>query len=61
MLITRVKPSHLWGKSAYDDDGRLLGKVVAVASRRGVVRRVVVQCTVPVAEPTAQPRLWVVR
>ena len=83
MLITRVKPTQLWGKEVYDDNGRLLGRVVAVASRRGVVRKVVVQCArigeqvslfpqsdarvvsralvVRAAEPSLQPRLWVVR
>ena len=45
MLITRFKPTHLWGKKVYDDSGSLLGRVVAVASRRGVARKVVVQCT----------------
>jgi sporulation protein YlmC with PRC-barrel domain len=83
MLITRVKPTQLWGKKVYDDDGHYLGQVVAVASRRGVARKVVVQCArggeqvnllprsdarvvagalvVPAAEPSVQPRLWVVR
>ena len=45
MLITRVKPTNLWGKKVYDDDGRVLGQVVAIASRRGVVRKVVVRST----------------
>jgi hypothetical protein len=83
MLITRVKPTQLWGKEVYDDNGQLLGRVVAVASRRGVARKVVVQCArseekvsllprsdahvvagalvVPAAQPSNQPRLWVVR
>ncbi|MFI5283042.1 MAG: hypothetical protein ACHQ0J_07930 [Candidatus Dormibacterales bacterium] len=43
MLITHVKPTDLWGKKVYDSDGLLLGEVVAIASRRGVVRKVVVQ------------------
>ena len=43
MLITHVRPSELWGKKVYDADGRFLGAVVAVGSRRGVVRKVVVQ------------------
>jgi hypothetical protein len=43
MLITHVRPSELWGKRVYDDDGRFLGAVVAIGSRRGVVRKVVVQ------------------
>ncbi len=43
MLITHVKPTELWGKRVYDTRGRFLGEVVAIASRRGVVRKVVVQ------------------
>ena len=43
MLITRLRPNELWGKKAYDADGRYLGAVVAIASRRGVIRKVVVQ------------------
>lgn len=43
MLITHVRPNELWGKRAYDTEGRYLGAVVAIASRRGIVRRVVVQ------------------
>jgi hypothetical protein len=43
MLITHVRPNELWGKKAYDADGRYLGAVVAIASRRGVIRKVVVQ------------------
>lgn len=43
MLITHVKPTALWGKRAYDTRGRFLGEVVAIASRRGVVRKVLVQ------------------
>jgi sporulation protein YlmC with PRC-barrel domain len=43
MLITHVRPGELWGKKVYDADGRFLGAVVAVGSRRGVVRKVVVQ------------------
>ena len=45
MLITHVTPSKLWGKKVYDTNGRFLGEVVAIASRRGVVRKVVVQRT----------------
>jgi len=45
MLITHVRPSELWGKRVYDTDGRFLGAVVAIASRQGVVRKVVVQRT----------------
>ena len=83
MLITHLKSSELWGKKVYDVNGNFLGQVVAIASRRGVVRRVVVQrvlfgqqvrllpqadarveaemLVVPVPQPTAQPRLRVVR
>jgi sporulation protein YlmC with PRC-barrel domain len=43
MLITHVRPNELWGKKVYDTDGRYLGAVVAIASRRGVVRKVVVE------------------
>jgi sporulation protein YlmC with PRC-barrel domain len=43
MLITHVRPNELWGKNVYDTDGRYLGAVVAIGSRRGVVRKVVVQ------------------
>ena len=43
MLITDVKPAELWGKKVYDAKGRLLGRVVVIASRRGMVRKVVVQ------------------
>jgi sporulation protein YlmC with PRC-barrel domain len=43
MLITHVRPKELWGKRVYDTEGRYLGAVVAIASRRGVVRKVVVQ------------------
>jgi sporulation protein YlmC with PRC-barrel domain len=43
MLITHVRPSELWGKKVYDTDGRFVGDVVAIASRRGVVRKVVVR------------------
>jgi hypothetical protein len=43
MLITHVKPTELWGKKVYDASGRFLGDVVAIGSRRGVVRKVVVQ------------------
>jgi sporulation protein YlmC with PRC-barrel domain len=45
MLITHVGPSELWGKKVYDTDGRFLGAVVAIGSRRDVVRKVVVQRT----------------
>jgi sporulation protein YlmC with PRC-barrel domain len=83
MLITHLKSSELWGKNVYDVNGNFLGKVVAIASRRGVVRKVVVQLArygqqvkvlakvdarveadtlfVPVPQPTAQPRLRIVR
>lgn len=43
MLITHLKSNELWGKKVYDSNGNLLGEVVAIASRRGAVRRVVVQ------------------
>ena len=43
MLITHLRPSELWGKKVYDADGRYLGAVVAIGSRRGVTRKVVVQ------------------
>jgi sporulation protein YlmC with PRC-barrel domain len=43
MLITHVRPTELWGKRVYDTEGRYLGAVVAIGSRRGVVRKVVVQ------------------
>ena len=43
MLITHLRPSELWGKNVYDADGRYLGAVVAIGSRRGVTRKVVVQ------------------
>jgi sporulation protein YlmC with PRC-barrel domain len=43
MLITHVKPAELWGKRVYDTKGHFLGEVVAIASRRGVVRKVLVQ------------------
>jgi hypothetical protein len=43
MLITHVKPAELWGKKVYDSDRHFLGEVVAIGSRRGVVRKVVVQ------------------
>jgi hypothetical protein len=43
MLITHVKPTALWGKKVYDTKGHFLGEVVAIGSRRGVVRKVVVQ------------------
>jgi sporulation protein YlmC with PRC-barrel domain len=42
-VITHIKPAELWGKKVYDANGRCLGEVVAIASRRGVVRKVVVQ------------------
>jgi hypothetical protein len=45
MLITHVKPAELWGKKVYDTTGRFLGDVVAIGSRRGVVRKVVVKRT----------------
>jgi hypothetical protein len=43
MLITHAKPAGLWGKKVYDTNGNLLGEVIAIGSRRGVVRKVVVQ------------------
>ena len=43
MLITHVRPSELWGKKVYDNNDNFLGEVVAIASRRGVVRKVVVK------------------
>ena len=43
MLITHVKPTELWGKKVYATNGLFLGEVVAIGSRRGVVRKVVVQ------------------
>jgi sporulation protein YlmC with PRC-barrel domain len=83
MLITHLKSSELCGKKVYDVNGNFLGDVVAIASRRGVVHKVVVQRArfgqqvrllpqadarveadtlfVPVPQPTAQPRLRVVR
>ena len=42
MLITHVRPTELWGKKAYDTNGRHLGEVIAITSRLGVVRHVVV-------------------
>jgi sporulation protein YlmC with PRC-barrel domain len=45
MLITHARPTELWGKKVYDTDGHLLGEVIAIGSRRGVVRKVVVQKT----------------
>ncbi len=43
MLITHLRPTELWGKKVYDTNGHLLGEVVAIGSRRGVVHKVVVQ------------------
>ena len=43
MLITHVRPNELMGKKVYDKDGRLLGHVVGIAGRRGVVRGVLVR------------------
>ena len=43
MLITHLKSSDLWGKKVYDNNGNFLGEVVAIARRRGVVRKVVVK------------------
>ena len=43
MLITHVKPESLWGKKDFDTKGRFLGDVVAIASRRGVLRKIVVR------------------
>jgi sporulation protein YlmC with PRC-barrel domain len=42
MLITHVRPTELWGKKVYDTNGRYLGEVIAITSRHGVVRNVVV-------------------
>ena len=38
MLITHLRASDLLGKKVYDNTGRLLGEVVGIAGRRGVVR-----------------------
>jgi sporulation protein YlmC with PRC-barrel domain len=43
MLITHVPATELFGKRVYDSKGRLLGEVVAVVSRHGVVSRVAVR------------------
>ncbi|HYM97976.1 MAG TPA: hypothetical protein VET26_11800 [Candidatus Sulfotelmatobacter sp.] len=43
MLITHVRPTELWGKKVYDTNGRLLGEVIAITSRHGVVRDVVIR------------------
>jgi hypothetical protein len=43
MLITHVSPKELWGKKVYDTGGQLLGEVVAIGSRKGVVHKVVVK------------------
>ena len=43
MLITHVNPKELWKKKVYDTNGQFLGEVVAIGSRRGIVRKVVVQ------------------
>ena len=43
MLITHLRPGELWGKKVYETDGSYVGAVVAIGSRRGVVRKVVVQ------------------
>jgi hypothetical protein len=43
MLITHVKPSELWGKQVRDTKGNVLGVVVAIGSRHGLVRKVVVR------------------
>lgn len=43
MLITHVRPNELLGKKVYDKEGRLLGLVVGIAGRRGVVRGVLVR------------------
>jgi sporulation protein YlmC with PRC-barrel domain len=43
MLITHLRPGELWGKKVYDTDGGYVGAVVAIGSRHGVVRKVVVQ------------------
>jgi hypothetical protein len=43
MLITHVKPTELWRKKVYDTEDHFLGEVLAIASRRGVVRKVLVQ------------------
>lgn len=43
MLITHIKPTQLWGKKVYDTSSHFLGEVIAIGSRRGAVRKVVVQ------------------
>lgn len=35
MLITHVRADELLGKKVYDSEGRLLGEVGGIASRRG--------------------------
>jgi sporulation protein YlmC with PRC-barrel domain len=55
MLITHLRPSDLWGKKVYDADGRYVGAVIAIGSRRGVVRKVVVQSSRQSSQVTLQP------
>lgn len=43
MLITHVKPNDLLGKKVYGKDGRLVGQVVGITGRHGVVRGVLVR------------------
>lgn len=43
MLITHVKLADLWGKKVFGADGHCLGRVVGIAGRRGVVRKVIVE------------------
>jgi sporulation protein YlmC with PRC-barrel domain len=43
MLISHVRPSELWGKRVYDNEGHYLGSVIGVGFRRGAVRKVVIQ------------------
>ena len=38
MLITHLRANEVLGKKVYDNTGRLLGEVVGIAGRRGVVR-----------------------
>lgn len=43
MLITHIKSAELWGKKVFGADGHCLGRVVGIASRRGAVRKVIVE------------------
>jgi sporulation protein YlmC with PRC-barrel domain len=51
VLITHVRPEKLWGKKVFDSRGHIVGEVVAISSRRGVVHKVVVRRT---SEPKAE-------